>query len=91
MQEIAKRAACMFFRSAKDRKRLFDYARVKQSMIASSKIACTVPGIRRTDNHENYTQSQCAQYSTVKIALTVRGIIRTGDHALFNTRAYGEH
>ena len=49
----------MFFSVCKD-------ARVKQSMIASSKIACTVSGIRRIDNHENYTQSQCAQYSTVE-------------------------
>ena len=79
------------FLVCKDRKRPFVYARVKQSMIASSKIACTVPGIRRTDNHENYTPSQCAQYSTVKIAPTVRGILRTGDHALFNTRVYGEN
>ena len=79
------------FSVCKDRKRPFVYAHVKQSMIASSKIACTVPGIRRTDNHENYTQSQCTQYSTVKIALTVRGIIWTGDHALFNTRVYGEN
>ena len=41
-------------------------ARVKQSMIASSKISLSESGIRRIDNHKNYTQSQCAQYSTVK-------------------------
>ena len=41
-------------------------ARVKQSMIASSKISLSESGIRRIDNHKNYTQSQCAQYSTIK-------------------------
>ena len=66
-------------------------ARVKQRMIASSKIACTVSGIRRIDNHENYTQSQCAQYSTVKNARTVRGILRTGDHACLARASTGKN
>ena len=59
--------------------------------IASSKIACTVSEIRQIDNHKNYTQSQCAQYSTLKNVRTVivnssnpahsARDLRTGNHA----------
>ena len=72
-------------------------ARVKQSMIASSKISLSESGIRRIDNHENYTQSQCAQYSTVKKrAPSECQFVECARSSkwrscLFNTRVYGEN
>ena len=76
-------------------------ARVKQSMIASSKISLSESGIRRIDNHENYTQSQCAQYSVVKkrahsdcqFVESRSQCTRSSNwrSCLFNTRVYGEN
>ena len=107
MQEIAKELHACFFRSAKTRVLNKAWLPVRRSRflkagfdeLTITKITRKVnaPNIRRIDNQENYTQSQCAQYYTVKkrahsdcqfVECTRSSKWQS---CLFNMRVYGEN